>query len=757
MQELDSVKESYKKLLAMKEALETEDSEKETPEKAADFLDAIEKLQLAESPEDLRDIIGTIKELYGELDLELQGQDEIKEYYDQIIDLEKFLDATEALYDAEEVEEIVTATEKALVLYEKLAAQMQELPIVQAYYESLVELGIMLLESVDDTGLKVVAETDATIVYVKESGQSGDSDTEGKGTEEADALKEKILGLEKYLDTSKVVAKPEKASVKEEVLDEEQSSDETEKLETKEIDTENKDDLEIDFGAESLFAVQGKAVMAAQVQSGEAQASGAEGTKDNPYGSLAKAVSAINGREEKDFRIVLLSDLTATECARINGKNVTIDGQGYTITRGDGFKEISDTYRSWYNPAMIEVCNSGSSATATLTLENIILDDAEKAVGSIYQQAMGGDDFDHLSIVQDAIIATYDGVGTITLDSGATLNGYGGMSAVRLSGGTLVMESGSKITGSKTFTTRGGGTYPAGAVWIQGGNFTMEEGASIEGVTGRAVYVDSGSATINGIISNVELNSNMWNGSDKPNEPVGEGAHVRNGGQVTLNGMVDGAGKAVTAFSVTGSGTLLTMNKGAVIKDMLKAISAGSMAEVVVNGEITGLIGGGNAVNMNSGTKCTIGSDAEIHHNSTWRSTVYCQSGELHIHGWFHHNYNATDRSGAIEINNNGSGSIATLYEDARITNNYAYETGGGIMVTNGLLIMEGGEISGNVAGTFGGGISVRKGGQFIMKGGRITGNASAQNGAGVSYEGSDWSGKNAYIHLEEAKFPVIK
>ena len=49
------------------------------------------------------------------------------------------------------------------------------------------------------------------------------------------------------------------------------------------------------------------------------------------------------------------------------------------------------------------------------------------------------------SIVQDAIIATYNGMGTITLGDGAELRNYGGMSAVRLSGGELIMEEGSAI------------------------------------------------------------------------------------------------------------------------------------------------------------------------------------------------------------------------------------------------------------------------------------------------------------------------
>ena len=43
------------------------------------------------------------------------------------------------------------------------------------------------------------------------------------------------------------------------------------------------------------------------------------------------------------------------------------------------------------------------------------------------------------------MIATYNGVGTVTLGDGAILKNFGGMSAIRIAGGTLNMQSGSKI------------------------------------------------------------------------------------------------------------------------------------------------------------------------------------------------------------------------------------------------------------------------------------------------------------------------
>ena len=155
------------------------------------------------------------------------------------------------------------------------------------------------------------------------------------------------------------------------------------------------------------------------------------GSNDNPYASLAKAVEVINSNKaEKNFIIDVQSDLTAIECARITDKNVTIHGNGYTITRGDEFKTISDNGRSWYNPAIIEVTTPEEQG-ASLTLENIVLDDAKKYEGTVFAQA---DKSDNTLKVQDAIVAAYgtgNATAEITLGEGAVLKNFGGMSAVR--------------------------------------------------------------------------------------------------------------------------------------------------------------------------------------------------------------------------------------------------------------------------------------------------------------------------------------
>ena len=58
------------------------------------------------------------------------------------------------------------------------------------------------------------------------------------------------------------------------------------------------------------------------------------GTEEDPYISLAYAVD----QAEDGDTICLMSDLTETKSARFWDKDLTIDGQGHTVFRGDGFE-----------------------------------------------------------------------------------------------------------------------------------------------------------------------------------------------------------------------------------------------------------------------------------------------------------------------------------------------------------------------------------------------------------------------------------
>ena len=97
------------------------------------------------------------------------------------------------------------------------------------------------------------------------------------------------------------------------------------------------------------------------------------------------------------------------------------------------------------------------------------------------------------------------------------------------------------------------------------------------------------------------------------------------------------------------------------------------------------------------------------------------------------------------------------MYEGAEICNNKAEQTGGGTMISKGVFTMNGGTISGNISGTnranpeadwIGGGVFVRKGGQFIMNGGAIENNATTAFGGGVCFDASDYEGTVPKIEL---------
>ena len=236
-----------------------------------------------------------------------------------------------------------------------------------------------------------------------------------------------------------------------------------------------------------------------------------DGTESSPYATLAKAVDVAGDGAV----IYVMSNLTMTKCARFYNKNLTItsgDGGPYTITRGDNFETLSDTARSWYNPAMIEVGGTKIEGTetlgkASLVLKNITFDDAGKHTGTEFKFARTDGTGDNLKYVQDSIIASYNGTGTITLGEGATLKNFGGMSAVYITGaGKLIMEEGSVICDDESTQIAKRGDY---AVYLIGADFKMEQGALICDLKGiQALNAEGAKCIVNGTISGINGTTN---------------------------------------------------------------------------------------------------------------------------------------------------------------------------------------------------------------------------------------------------------
>lgn len=488
------------------------------------------------------------------------------------------------------------------------------------------------------------------------------------------------------------------------------------------------------------------------------------GTKDLPFATLAKAVDAA----ADGTTIYVMSDLTMDQCARFYDKSLKItsgEGGPYTITRSADFKQQSDTARSWYNPAMIEV-QSSSASSVGLILSDIVLDDAGMHEGTVFAQAVSGDgNEDNTVYVQDAIIASNATAPcTVTLGKDAVLRNFGGMSAVRATDqAKIVMESGSVIEDTLTGYTRTKGSGadsvgPAGAIWLQGGTLVMEEGSKIRNMDGRGVYADGGKVEIGGAISSIAANkSAMWQANS------GIVIHLRNNaeGTLTSTALIEKISSGSIIYCAGGAKSF-KMENGSKITDCPKLngnVIYAKNCTVVIDGEISNVYATGNHIlQTDGGTAVTIGENGRILNNHAYYGAVYINGTDEHldIYGKINGNICA-NRGGGVVLSNNGGNHNATMYEGAEICNNKAGQTGGGAMISKGVFTMNGGTISGNISGTnsakgaadrIGGGVFVRRGGQFIMNGGAIENNATTAFGGGVCFDASDYGGTVPKIEL---------
>lgn len=488
------------------------------------------------------------------------------------------------------------------------------------------------------------------------------------------------------------------------------------------------------------------------------------GTKDLPFATLAKAVDAA----ADGAAIYIMSDLTMDQCARFYDKSLTItsgEGGPYTVTRSADFNQQSDTARSWYNPAMIEV-QSLSASSVGLTLSKIILDDAGMHEGTVFAQAVSGDgNADNTIFVQDAIIASNATVPcTVTLGDGAVLRNFGGMSAVRATDrAKIVMESGSVIEDTMDGYTRtkdsaADSVGPAGAIWLQGGTLVMKEGSKLQNIDGRGVYADGGKVEIGGAISSIAANkSAMWQSNS------GIAIHLRNNaeGTLTSTALIEKLSSGSIIYCAGGARSF-KMENGSKITDCPRLngnVIFAKNSTVVIDGEISNVHATGNHIlQTDGGTAVTIGKNGRILNNHAHYGAVYINGTDEHldIYGKINGNI-CTNRGGGVVLSNNGGNHNAAMYEGAEICNNKAEQTGGGAMISKGTFTMNGGTISGNISGTnsakpeadrIGGGVFVRRGGQFIMNGGAIENNAATAFGGGVCFEASDYGGTVPKIEL---------
>ena len=520
-----------------------------------------------------------------------------------------------------------------------------------------------------------------------------------------------------------------------------------------------------------------------------------EGTQTRPVASLATAVSVA----KDNGTIYVMDNLTMTAPARFWNKHLTITSFGdspVTVSRGDFASTVHDGARQYYNGAMIEVGGTEFDQESALVVSNIIFDDCGEREGKYFVQAdsdgnsetnvggkwdedegsfVGGVNVDNTDIVQDAIIATYNNTATITLRDGAVLRNYGGMSAVRVSGGVLRMEAGSRIVDTQS-VDRGrygaidGGSKttdfgPAGAIWVQGGSITVDNGAYIGGaennpMSGRGIYLDGGTVSMNGEIRHIKGPTEMWQGEE------GVGVHARNGSTLTIGST--GTVAELTDTAKNGSGVYVLVAKldmDGVIEDtelrhalkISQTKGDGLLTEIdgTIRGNVLRASDGGNGYCIAAeNASVRIGESCVIERNNSEVSTVYVQAGtSIDFYGTIRNN--TAKQCGGFHMYGSYSGGrdiTVDMFDGADILDNVVQggSDRGGAVCSGGtmgpgaswdtIFTMYGGRISGNESSN--GAVFVRKNGQFNMVGGEISGN----HANGVKVESNPYASGSFFV-----------
>lgn len=381
-----------------------------------------------------------------------------------------------------------------------------------------------------------------------------------------------------------------------------------------------------------------------------------DGTEEKPYATLAKAGSAA----PSGSTIYVMDDLTMKECMRYFNKELTITSidpeHPVTVTRGEGFAPQNDPARSWYNPALIEVGGTGDALHnrgAALRLENIILDDAGRHEGTLFEWNAGRKE-GNLKRVQDSMIASYNGTATIYMGEGAVLRNYGGMSGILITDESkIVMESGSLIEDTEEITHSRG----SGALWLAGGELVMEEGSVIQNLvnSARGIYATSGNIEMNGEITGLKASGNAINlnnstcvlgaaGNVHDNTCATAVIYLRDGSNLTIKGKINdnhGNENLTAVFVVTNGGSShavleeggeICRNKGGWTNkyggavDLQQGNCTFTMNGGIISGN-SGFLTGGVQVRKNSARFIMNG--GEIRGNSGYIDGVFLYSGEV--------------------------------------------------------------------------------------------------------------------------------
>ena len=497
-----------------------------------------------------------------------------------------------------------------------------------------------------------------------------------------------------------------------------------------------------------------------------------DGNTTNEYDNLTEVFSFINSAQSGTaLTIIVHNDVSGFP--------------GFTVTAG---KDV--TIRSSSDgPFTLTVATTNLrhfTVSGSLTLENIILDGNKPPGSTAGGNGIGGG----IDVISTGALTMNDGSavqncyssngGGIYSAGMFTMNGgtISGNSAEQLGGG-----NGGGIYSAGTFTMNGGTISGNTSIWKGGGVYSTGSGASFSMNDGS--ISGNSAAGLGGGVHNDGASFTMYGGAISGNTAVNGGGGVNStGGSFTMNGGKIYNNTVNNSYGIGGGvnsdypNNIFVMNGGEIFGNTAKSgggVASGGLfildGDAKIFGNTAAAIGGGvlsssATFNMNGGqisdnTAATNGGG--VYNNASAAFTM--TGGEITNNtgeGVFNNGFGAAvTMTGGKIINNKGSGvyNNGGLYDysdkttftmtGGEISGNISTSWGGGVYNCNGKFTFENGEIYGNTATMNGGGVNSK--GVFIMTGGQIYGNNASNFGGGVSNFGL-FTLENGEIYNNSAK-----
>jgi uncharacterized repeat protein (TIGR02543 family) len=460
-------------------------------------------------------------------------------------------------------------------------------------------------------------------------------------------------------------------------------------------------------------------------------------------------------------------------------------GEGITLN-----SSLSGSAGGWANPIpttslqaaltwLASNVSAGGNYTITISANESIAPQTLSYSGNMVSITLTGDSTERtVSLSSTGSLFTVSSGVTLTLGNNLTLHGMSGGNSTSLvrvnSGGTLVMESGSKIIGNRN--TFAASTSSSGGVLVNGGTFTMN-GGEISGNTapdgGGGVYVSSGTFTkqSGGTIYGSDASNTLKNtassssyghavyvdsGSKKRNTTAGEGITLNSSLSGSAGGWVDPMSSNLSladslawlaSNAVAGGNYTITISANETVTPQTLSYSGNSVS-ITLTGDSTertiSLSSTGSLFTVESGVTLILGNNLTLQGRSdNTASLVQANSGGTLV------------MESGSKITGNNSGGVSVWGGTFMMSSGEISDNTGGVLM-NGYsptFTMSGGEISGNtgrgvfvagansprftmsdgeISGNTGGGVYVGSSSTFTMSGGEISGNTSSDTGGGV-------------------------